>query len=124
MLDKTDWIEAQKRVTQQRVREREPELRLAAQREVPARLLTGDKNWDFYTSCLQAKIDEASANLIRMKESLADPGKLGYEELLFLKIHIAAENNYIRALEEAIELPSDIAKGGEKAREILKEYEL
>ncbi len=124
MLDKVDWLEINKRVRTERVREREPDLRLAVQREVPAKLLTGDPNWDFYCSLLQAKIDDADESLLRLKESLADPQKVDHQELILLKMHIAAEASYVRALREAIELPVDIANGGKKAREILKDHGL
>ena len=99
-----------------RVRERVKEnyaargkrLQRDAQAEVSAENLVANPYWKTYQQQIQAKIEEAGAEIAELKDRVSDPGMLDYEQILADKMKIAVLGGKKQAWEEAVALPKDI----------------
>jgi len=81
---------------------------VSSQAEVSAENLVANPYWKTYQQQIQAKIEEAGAEIAELKDRVSDPGMLDYEQILADKMKIAVLGGKKQAWEEAVALPKDI----------------
>ncbi len=114
-----DW---QKRVDAkgaERAQEHRPVLKMLAQAEVKAGLLTGDPNWDIFLSYVQADVEFMEGLRDGFEAKIADPRTVNHEQIVLAKIGLAECTATINAWEAVISLPKDILEMGREARTLL-----
>ena len=81
---------------------------VANQAAVSAEHLVEDQYWKVYQQQLQAKIDEVGGMIADLKERIADPGMIDYQEILAHKFLLAVNQGKEQAWIEALSLPRQI----------------
>ena len=81
---------------------------VANQAAVSAEHLVEDQYWKVYQQQLQAKIDEVGVMIADLKERIADPGMIDYQEILAHKFLLAVNQGKEQAWIEALSLPRQI----------------
>jgi len=96
------------------------ELEQTAQAAVPIHALVGTKDWDYFLSLIQAKIDSLTAGLKGLQEAGAndpsyDHGTLAAHKAMTMQLSVQKET-----LEQIVALPKKIIEQGEKANFALR----
>lgn len=104
----------------------EPEihrLRVLQQAEVSADRLTGDPDWDVFTSYIQAAIDSTEKQKRAAEDRLRAPDVVDHLEILRIKIALAECVARIEAWTAAVRLPALIKKSGSDAKDLMAKFE-
>jgi len=103
--------------------DRRRELRVLSQASVPVEALTGTKEWDFFNSLIQDKIEELSRMIDALADSIPLDPSFSYEDLISQKAEMIRLRTQRDALEEVRNLPKQIIEKGESAQLVLQRIE-
>ncbi len=122
--DRAQVREAAERRDIARTREALPQLRaMQAQAPLMAALVTGNDAWDRYHSFLQDLTNKAKAQKEAAHAKLADPGIWDPQQLSKLKSDILQADAMVQAWELAMQLPRALIEDGQKAGDLIVEFE-
>lgn len=106
-----------------RVEEAARRLQTVHQAGVKTALLTGDPNWDFFLTYLQAGVDGMKAQAADLERIILDPHVVDPLILQQSKNMLADLNGRSGALEAVISLPKELIDRGREAKSILERME-
>jgi len=115
-----DWQEFRDRSQVAFVGQQRSELKRMTQAAVSAERLTGNPDWDYYLSIIQAEVERCEAAEDAAKESLVSPHG-DPQEARVAAIRCRERAN---ALRDAIRIPKAIIENGKGAGKMLRKYDL
>lgn len=104
----------------ERAGEHRPQLEMLRQAAVNAKLLPGYPGWDIFMTYVQAAMEATVRQADAFQAVLCDPMTVNHDALMRAKLNLAEATGRIDAWNAVIELPKDIAREGEKARDLLE----
>jgi len=115
--------EALERKQRERAKDRKADLNVLAQAQVPMVHLTQSKEWDYFLSLIQSKIEEVENTLAAIQEAFTftpsfDPADMAAQKADMIRLAIQKHT-----MEAIVSLPAQIIAHGEKAKIALYESE-
>ncbi len=96
-----------------------PQLKMLAQAEVSAKMLTGDPQWDRFLSYLQAALEHTQGQADAAAETIANPSVVNNDQIMAAKAIITECNARVDAWNAVISLPKDLIEMGDQATALL-----
>ena len=98
-------------------------LRRLVQAKPAAERLTGDPNWDLFTSLLQGLRDKIEARRNDSRDAFLDSRTLESSQFVRFKMQGVACQAQMQLLDEILDLPAALKRGGAEAGALVRKLE-
>jgi hypothetical protein len=117
------WLEKQPKKERRPNQPSQVALQQIEQASLSVQAMTGNADWDRFLSYLQRGVEISERQGKMLEAQLRDPSVIDHNEIIAIKVLLAATDARTLAWRTAINLPAQIIESGDNAAELIVEEE-